>query len=231
MIVQGYLRAALLGFSSSSPNDFCVVNVPNEERFNMSFTAGGLFQPESLRIASMFCEVRDWNFVRQKVISENLLQARTLATSQRIYREVFSRLQTLDPMEMEWLIHGPAQDQVHILWLAVCRRYRFIADFAVEVLRERYLSLKSDLQYEDFDFFFNMKAAWHPELESIKPSTRNKLRQVLFRMLREANLLTADNAINGAILSQQLLDTLVRKECREFSLFPMFDSATKGRPE
>ena len=114
------------------------------------------------------------------------------------------------------------------MWIAVCRRYRFIADFAVEVLRERYITLKSDLTHEDFDSFFNRKSEWHLELEEITPATRGKLRQVLFKILREADLLTANNMIHAAMLSPRLLDLIQQGSRRDILHFPVFESDVKG---
>ena len=162
----------------------------SRNKYSMSFTVGGLFRGESLRLAALYLDRGNWKVCRDKVIADNLLQARTLNSLKRIYREVSSRLQTLNRDELETLVESSRQDQGYLLWLAVCRRYRFIAEFAVEVLRERYLSLKSDLAYEEFDSFFNRKSEWHLELDQITPATRNKLRQVLYRILREADLLT-----------------------------------------
>lgn len=149
----------------------------------MSFTTGGLFQRESIRLAELYLNLEDWGAVRDKVITSNLLQARMANTSKRISREIISRLAMLSANELNLLVHGYPQEQAHLLWIAVCRRYRFIADFAIEVLRERYISLKNDLTYENFNSFFNRKSEWHLELEKITHATRNKLRQVLFKIL------------------------------------------------
>jgi hypothetical protein len=194
----------------------------------MSFTTGSLFCRESVKLAALYLELDDWNSVRDKVIAENLLQARTLNTLKRVCREVVSRLKTLSSGELAFLIEGNQQEQAYLLWLAVCRRYRFIADFAVEVLRERYITLKTDLSHEDYDSFFNKKSDWHPELDEIRPSTRSKLRQVLFKILREADLLTKNNMINAAMLSPRLLDVIHRGSRRDVSYFPVFESDLKG---
>lgn len=193
----------------------------------MAFTTGGLFYRESVALAMLFLELNDWESVREQVLSENLLQSRTLNTSKRQCREIISRLKTLDPMELDLLISGSTQEQKYLLWLAVCRQYRFIAEFAEEVIRERYISLKHDLQYEEFDFFFDKKSEWHPELEEIKPTTRNKLRQVLFKILREAELLTVSNTINASMLSQRLLSALSRQRRKDVFVFPVFESDLK----
>lgn len=194
----------------------------------MSFTTGSLFHRESVELAALYLELGNWNFVRDKVIAENLLQTRTLNTLKRVCREVVSRLRTLAHDELEFLVEGSHQEQAYILWLAVCRRYRFIADFAVEVLRERYITLKSDLTHEDFDSFFNRKSEWHLELDEITPATRSKLRQVLFKILREADLLTANNIINAAMLSPRLLEFIQQGRRRDVLFFPVFESDLRG---
>ena len=190
----------------------------------MSFSTGSLFHRESVALAALFLELGDWNAVRDKVLSGNLLQARTLNTLKRVCREIISRLKTLGSREIELLVHGTPQDQGYLLWIAVCRRYKFVADFAVEVIRERFITLKMDLHYEDFDSFFNRKSEWHPELDEIQPATRNKLRQVLFKMLREADLLTADNAIHAAMLSSRILEAIPPGSHQVILVFPAFES-------
>ncbi|AJY71181.1 hypothetical protein RW64_17270 [Geobacter sulfurreducens] len=200
----------------------------SNDRYLMSFSTGGLFHLESVELAGLYLDLGDWKLAKDKVLNENLLQARTLSTLNRNCREIISRLKTLSSAEIEFLVDANHQEQAYLLWLAACRRYRFIADFAVEVLRERFITLKADLTHEDFDSFFNRKSEWHLELDEISPSTRNKLRQVLFKILREADLLTANNMINAAMLSPRLLDVIHQGSRRDVLYFPLFDSDLKG---
>jgi len=96
------------------------------------------------------------------------------------------------------------------------------------VLRERYITLKGDLTLDDFDSFFNRKSEWHLELDEITPSTRGKLRQVLFKMLRDADLLTANNMIHAAMLSPRLLELLYQGSRWDVLYFPVLESELKG---
>lgn len=194
----------------------------------MAFTTGTLFHLESVKLASLYLEYIDWVKVRAKVVDENLLQARTLNTSKRVCREIISRLKHLRRTELEFLTTGDYQEQGYLLWLAVCRRYSFIADFAIEVVRERYITLKADLNTEDYEAFFNGKTDTHPELEKVRPATRSKARQVLFKMLREASLLSADNIIQPATFSFAFLETISRESSQDFLYLPVFDSDLKG---
>ena len=76
--------------------------------------------------------------------------------------------------------------------------------------------------------FSNRKSEWHPELDEIQPATRSKLRQVLFKMLREAELLTANNLINAAMLTPKLMETILLHNKQDILIFPMFESDLKG---
>ena len=194
------------------------------EKYIMSFTTGGLFHIESVKLAELYVKYLDWRVVQEETISKNLLQARTISTAKRVYQEIIARLKQLSQPELVFLIESNSRDQSYLLWAAVCRRYRFIADFAVEVLRERFLGFKLDLLSEEFNIFFNTKSEWHPELEQIKPATRDKCRQVLFKILREADLLSTNNAIKTPLLSPTLLEVLMQSDRRSIMYFPVFES-------
>ena len=201
------------------------------DRYSMSFTTGCLFYRESVKLATLFVDLKDWNIVRNTVLADNLLQARTQNTSKRFCREIISRLKTLSGQELELLINGTPQEQAYLLWLAICRRYKFIGDFAVEIIRERFISLKTDLNNEDFEAFIHKKSERHSEIDAIQPSTRSKLRQVLFKMLREAELLTVNNTINAALLSPRLVQVIAHHQHRDLLFFPVFESDLQGFTE
>ena len=93
-------------------------------------------------------------------------------------------------------------------------------EFAVEVLRERYLSYQMDLPLEAFDVFWGRKAEWDEGLESISQSTRLKLRQILFRMMREAGVLTENNTIQMVYLSKRLQDLIADSNREDLLVFP-----------
>ncbi|WP_373532869.1 DUF1819 family protein [Vampirovibrio sp.] len=198
------------------------------DSYSMSFTTGSLFRQESVQVAALFLEYQDWNKVRDRVLSENLLQFRTMNTLKRVCREIFSRLKTLSPDELTLLVHSTTQEKGHLLWLAICRRYKFIEDFAIEILRERYLTLKKELPYEEFDAFFSKKSDWHEKLNTIKPATKAKLRQTLFKMLREADLLTGNNIIQAAMLSPKLLRAVQQENKDSILIFPTMEPKLVG---
>ncbi len=196
-------------------------------KYRMSFSTGGLFVAQSALLAELYLDLADWDQVRARAIEENLLQTRTVSSAKRISLEICHRLGELDEQELELLVEGDPSEQASLLWLAVCRRHAFIAEFAVEVILEHVLTYHYDLSYEDFDIFFNAKMEWHQELENITQSTRNKLRQVCFRMMREAQILGENNTIIPAMLSSHLLQIL-RRHRDDLRFFPTMENALQG---
>lgn len=122
--------------------------------------------------------------------------------------------------EIDLLCHGDYADQLSVLWLALCRAYRFIGEFAVELLSERFLSFRTHVTYDDFDSFYAAKAEWEPELEAISTSTREKLRQILFRLMREAGILNQEDHICRALLSPSFAALMAQSDPHELRYFP-----------
>jgi hypothetical protein len=195
--------------------------------YSMSFTTGALLYPESLIVAGLYEELGDWTAVREKVVRDNRLQMRTRNASERICQEVISRLKLLASPELDLLTTGSHQEQNQLLWLAACKRYRFIHDFAVEVLREKFLRLDLELAPEEYDRFFHDKAEWHPEVARVAQATREKQRQVVFKMLREAGLLTQENHIAPAMLTPALVQAVGQNSPDCLAIYPVADSDIK----
>ena len=197
------------------------------DRYRLSFTTGGLFLQEAPLVAERYLELRDWSRTRDQVRNDNLLQVRTAAAALRISKELVSRLELLELPELEELVHGNLHDRGALLWVAACRRYAIIHDFAVEVLREHYLLLRRQISFGDYDAFYNSKALWHTELDEIATSTQHKLRQNLFRMLRDADLISDQQHIQDAMLSPRLAQLLARRGQDELLVFPATDNDMK----
>jgi hypothetical protein len=67
----------------------------NEKKYKVSFTTGGLYFQEAIKIAALYLQCHDWVTVREKAKKENFLQARTGNSVIRTSREVIQRVQTL----------------------------------------------------------------------------------------------------------------------------------------
>lgn len=54
------------------------------------------------------------------------------SSSKRILSEVVGRLKCLKMKELQFFIHADRVDKANILWIAVCKKYPLISDFAKE---------------------------------------------------------------------------------------------------
>lgn len=193
----------------------------------MSFSSGGLCLHESLILTRTYLELQDWKAARRRVLDENLFQARMASSAKRMIGEVLPRLQTFSKDELSYFLAAGEQDQKHLLWLAICRRHRFIADFMVEVVHDRYEGLKEAVGAEEFNLFWTQKSVTHPEIERISDLTREKLRTVLFKMMREVGIISKDNRINTVVLSPMVQGFIRSADANEQYWFTTLD--TNGR--
>ncbi len=189
-------------------------------RYALSFTSGGLLDREAAALAPVYTEYRDWAKVRDIAVEENLLQARTRSTGVRRVREIVKRMSVLSDHEVEVLASVTASERGHLMWAAACRRYDLIGEFAEEVLRERFLTLAGSVTYEDYDSFYRAKAMWRGELDAVSAATYKKLRQVLFKMMVEAGLLTSKGAIEPSLLSARVVECLAQRTPSDIRFFP-----------
>ncbi|WP_444962856.1 DUF1819 family protein [Nocardiopsis sp. M1B1] len=192
-------------------------------RYALSFTSGALLAREAVIVAPLYLETRDWGAVREQLRAENLLQARTTSSGVRLAREVAQRLAVLTYSELELLRDASPSERGHLMWVAACRRYALIGDFAEEVVRERFLLLMPTLSYDDFDSFVRGKSLWHPELAEVKDSTLQKLRSTVFRMLTEAGLIVASEIVHTSI-TERFREALDAQTPSDVRFLPAHDS-------
>ena len=193
------------------------------EPYRLSFTTGGLFINESEDAARRYLQAGNWDAARAEVRTENTLQVRTAAAALRISKEIVARLETLSKEEVSFLVECSATDRVHLLWSAVSRRYSFIQEFARDVLREHFVLMRRQILLSDFDAFYNQKALWHPELDQLAKSTQSKLRQNLFRMMRDAGYINDQYTIAPAMLTPALAQLLAKNGDASLLIFPVSD--------
>ena len=163
----------------------------------------------------------NWEETKRIVAENNLLQSRTSSRSVRTYRELAQRLRMLSKEQLELLVEGNPQEKKYLLWFAVCKRYRLIQEFAIEVIHEKFLSMDFELTELDYDAFFNRKADWHEELDQITASTRDKLKEVVFRMLREAGITSDGNIIIQTLLPSRLVEIMKTDAPISYQIFPL----------
>lgn len=194
-------------------------------RYKLSFTTGRLFLQHASLASAMHGRLHDWSKVRAALNADNLLQTRASRSATRMGGELIQRLQELTESEVAILAVAIGEERAHLMWVATCRRYALIAEFAEEVLRERYLQMATDVLPEHFDSFIHGKALWHDELSAVTPKTMQKLRSTIFLLMRDAGLTDEDGRILPAVLSTRVLDELAKQSPSDIRFFPTRQAA------
>jgi hypothetical protein len=186
----------------------------------MSFSTGGLFVNDSVELARLHRAGESWQDTIVTAMADGATSLPKAASNRRTLREIANRGSCLTPDERAFLVkQSDRPEQEALLWLAACRAYRFVREFAIEVIQERFLSYRYDLPLDAYDHFFDAKAEWHPELAKISTSTRLKLRQILFRMLREAGVIDGASNIRPAYLSSRVVALIERHDPSDLQVF------------
>ena len=197
----------------------CAIN-GQRSKYNMSYTACSLVPNETIKVAQIYLEERDWKKTFKLAFDSNALQYRTDNALKRTLSEIISRLKVIPETAIDLLVSGAPNEQSQILWFTTCVRYQFIYDFAIEVIKEKYNHMQNEITQLDYDAFFNSKLNWHDELDKLTDSTRYKLRQILFKMLREAEIVDANNCILTTYISPKVQEIIREYDINYLSIFP-----------
>lgn len=218
--------------------------VPQGERYRLSFTVGGLLASQGRALAEMYLnhlnhaggdaecssqtEVgKSIAAIRQQAIEENVLAIRTDSANRRVVAETTRRLSALTVGELAYLAgpYSSISDRETLMWIAMCRYYAIVGEFASEVLKKHYLTGNTHLDFEDYGRFIADKATWHPELETVSEGTAKKLRSNLFKAMREAQLFDKNSDTVLSFLPSPSLMDILRKRADSFGYLPMRESS------
>lgn len=188
--------------------------------YTLSFTVGGLFLFEGIELARLRATCASWDDVRQTSPDDIFVAKGGASSVKRIRNEVICRLSTLTPDEIPQLASGGITDARALMWVAACRKYRILAEFAHEVLDERLRTYQPEIRVTDFDALIDAKGVSAAEIACLATSTRARLRSGAFRMLREAEMIDAESRVRALPLSATLRDLLARDRRSGLDLIP-----------
>ncbi len=173
-------------------------------KYRLSFGTGNAYINESNLILKKYLENKDWRETEKYSIENNILQTNTLSSEKRIFREISLRLKSLSQKEQEFFIRSNYLDQSILIWIAICRTYKFIGDFSSMIITEKFNSYQSEMNYNDFNYFYEQQKVFHEELNSLKDSTRKKLRQVIFKIMKDLNIISKTKEITPLLPSKEI---------------------------
>ncbi len=192
-----------------------------EKKYTLGFSAGKLLHNESLSLAKHYLDCHNWTQVAFSALSENTIQVRRFNSLKRLTSEIIKRLKYFNDDELLYFLNANHQEQAYLLWIVICRRNIFMAEFANEVIADKNFKHKLFITTDDFNHFFNNKVILHPELNKLKLETVAKVKNNLFKTLKEANILSTKNELKLAYLSQAFIKLITSRNKNELLYLPI----------
>ncbi len=180
------------------------------ETYNMSFTAGAAMLNEMHAVAEALVECDgDWERTKDKTFKENLMEKEKMSSNIRYFALMKQRLEVLNEAELDMLVNGTVAVRRLIVLLAICKAHSFIYDFISEYVRDCFYNQYEKISYANFNEFYNEKKYEHPEIEQVSELTVAKMRQVVFRILEQTELI--EDAESGILRRPYLSESVERQ--------------------
>lgn len=156
--------------------------------YNAEISAGSLMPTESRRIAELLLTRptdAEWDAALK---DENLLQKKP-ATARRQARLIRNRLDTLDAEGLTMIVEGDSELRGQVLLVSAIRHSKLLADFMRDVYIADLRKLERSLSHRQWDSFLEECAHRDDAVAGWADSTREKMFQVVVRILAEAKYL------------------------------------------
>lgn len=141
-------------------------------------------------------------------VDSHFLGNERVSTTRRKFQELKHRMGSLTSTQKDLLAEGTYDQQLQMTHLALCKSYQIYRDFITEVLAEKIILFDYTITDLDFNSFVSRKMVDHPELDDLAFSTLKKVKQVIYRMLNQVELI---ESTKNPILQVPILDEIAEQ--------------------
>ena len=191
-----------------------------DEKYNLSFTSIGVRRLETVEVARAYVEQPDWGEVRRRIVGDNIVGRNKESTRKRIGGEIIKRLKSLNDEEIHFLTEALDDDQLAMLWVAVCRTYPILRSFSQDVVSARFADLIPDVPRTAWSAFLEEETIAHPEIGKLTEKSLKQLETRTFGMLKECRLVDVNGNITPLYPSGSFVTLLASHSPQDLDLFP-----------
>ena len=177
-------------------------------RYNAEIYVGALLPVESRRIAKLLLTDPDQAAWTHAIEAENILQKRTPATAARQARLLRRRLTTLDAEAWAMIAERESEVVIQMLMAAAVKHSLLLGDFLLRVYADRQRRLEPAFSRSDWQDFLAECEHHDASLVRWPQSTKNKMLQVILRILVEGRYIDSSKSMK---LTPQSLHPDVRR--------------------
>jgi hypothetical protein len=186
----------------------------NNIKYDFSFTAISLRVVEMSLVAKYKYDKTEFD------VSQEIGKGKS-STAKRFLSTINKRLGTLTRKQLEILANGDRTQQTQVALLSVCKAHRFLRDFIIEVVREKFLIYDYQLTEGEYIGFYRRKVELYPEMSSYTDSTQYKVKQVTFKILAESGIIDSvkNRTIQAQVLDSQVIEAMSSDDKKWLSIF------------
>lgn len=160
--------------------------------YDSDLTGGPLMVRESRIVAELLLADVDDAAWRAAIIDDNCLQKTRPATARRVAQAIRKRLERLPFPFWQALRDGDEQLATQVAFCAALARNLLLLEFVEDVVADAFVVQAEALAPYQWEEFLAERSARDPAIAGWTASSRQKMRQVAFRMLYEVGVI-ADN--------------------------------------
>ncbi|HEO1766879.1 TPA: DUF1819 family protein [Acinetobacter baumannii] len=175
--------------------------------YDSDLIGGSLMVRESRLIADLLLREATTEQWHQAIQVDNILQKRTAASAQRNVTAIRKRLERLEPDFWKALRDGDDELATQVAFCGALERNLLLLEFMETVMREAYISQAQYLDSYIWSDFLEERTQRDLDICEWKESSKKKMGQVVFRMLKEAGYLKSTRKL-------ELQRVIVRAELR-----------------
>jgi hypothetical protein len=158
--------------------------------YKANITAGTLLVPESRKIAELMLKnisKEEWKY---EIEENNILQRLSISSSKRIASFIKARLMLMTPDLWVMIRDGDATMSTQANFAAAIKHCRLLGDYLDIIIRSQFKKLEDTLPLSLWDEFIVLCEQNDPLMEQFPPSTAQKMRSNIHKILVEVGYLS-----------------------------------------
>lgn len=179
----------------------------NNHTYNSDINGGSLMVRESRVIADLLLSGADDEEWEQVIQVENRLQKRSPATARRNAQAIRKRLELMGSEFWRAVRDGDEELATQAAFCAVLARNLLLVEFMERVVGDAYSTHTEKLERFQWADFLEDCMHRDPDIQEWKETTKNKMGQVVFRMLAEMGYVKSTRSL-------QLQHVIIRPEIK-----------------
>lgn len=183
----------------------------SELKYSASLTSDAFLYYELKQVLKLKIDGFSDKEIRDKVMNENIFQYKSKESSKRLISSIFTRIKVIDDTLIKMLLEEPMDTGKIINLYTIMKTSRLFYDFMNEVVREKLEFNYDVLEKKDINIFFTGKAEQDEIVAGWSETTKRKLKQVILKILSEANILddTKSCKLSRLIIPIELKDYII----------------------